>query len=112
MLSEVIRGDTLIIEVSVYDSDGKVFDLTNATLTFTVKSRIDDPDSNASIQISQTDHIDAKAGKTIIKVPAELTQQLAAGKTYLYDIQLKKDDIIATINIGSFKVVPDITRSI
>lgn len=112
MINEIIRGDTLILDVQITDNDGVEFDISNSTLIFTVKAKIEDPDSASVIQVRQTTHTDPNGGRSIIKIPAQMTANLQAGKVYYWDIQLVKNDLVATVAYGTFKVKADITRSI
>lgn len=105
------RGDTTTITV-VYTLNGVAVDLTDATVFFTVKPTLptdDSDDSAAIITETVTSHSDPTAGTTIIELSA--AQMTVNAGNYHYDIQVKdSDDNITTIDVGTFKVLPDVTR--
>lgn len=111
MLKEVIRGDTVILDLQLLDENNNPVDLSFAQVVFTAKSDINKPDSQADIQVITTHHISPSQGKTRIKIPPSQTNNLIPYQVYYYDIQVSySPDDIFTIYKGYFVCMPDITK--
>ncbi len=112
-IKDFYRGDTLRYKLTFKNADTKEpIDLTGASVWFTLKENVNDPDSEAAIQVHTENHLDPTNGKTEIVVPASETNNLEI-KTYFYDFQLvDAQGNVSTVMSGKVKVLPDITRSI
>ena len=112
-IKDFYRGDTLRYKLTFKDADTQTpVDLTGASIWFTLKSNISEPDNEAAIQVHTETHIDAVNGKTEIVVPASETNNLDIS-TYFYDFQLvDAQGNVSTVMSGKVKVLPDVTRSI
>lgn len=108
---KIRRGDTTTITLN-YTLNGVAVDLTGSTVYFTVKPTLptdDSDDSTAVITEEVTSHSDPTNGQTVIPLSATQTTVTAGG--YYYDIQVKDaSGNITTIDVGTVKVLPDVTR--
>ena len=104
------RGDTVYFNIAITDDAGSPVDLTGATVYFTMKKNIDDPDPG-DLQKAITTHTDPTQGKTQIKLDSSDTDNIDPGK-YFYDFQvtLANGDKI-TIESGILEVLADVTRA-
>lgn len=89
------------------------------TLTFTVKADYNDDDEDALLQESVTfpDTADSIAGTGTLFIPHTSTEDLVLGQRVYYDFQLTYVDddaqqIVNTLDSGSFKVDWDVTRTV
>ena len=104
----IFRGDTINIDLTIYDSDGSALDITGYTFFFTAKTNKGDLDDGALIKEDVTNHTDPTNGKTRITLSKEDTA-VSIGNHY-YDIQMKDTSgNITTITADRFNVVQDIT---
>ncbi|MFX1499386.1 MAG: BppU family phage baseplate upper protein [Promethearchaeota archaeon] len=99
--------DIYIGDVEAYDfeltKNGIPFDLTGSTVYITVKERLEDPDSNALIQKTQTTHVDPVNGITSFTFTSADTNFNPG--IYFYDIQVKDTgDEISTFKVGKFNL--------
>ncbi len=108
---EVFRGDTFEKTLFFTDSEGNNLDITNWTITFTVKRPEyivgDDNDTDALIQVRNVVS-NGLAGKTTIKCVIDIDPG-----NYVYDVQIvKSNDEVRTILFGDFIVKADVTREV
>ena len=104
------RGDTENRTLYFTDQYGAAEDITGWTVFFTVKEKVDDPDAQAKISKTITDHIDPKNGETVIDCSPTDTNLIG---NFVYDIQIKKaNGEIKTILEGSIVFSKDITQRI
>lgn len=89
--AEVIRGDTCVIEVTVYDEDGALLDLTGYSAEFAVKLKVSDPDPPVLLLavgtgITFLNQVTLK-GQMRIVIEKEDTNNLPAGNCW-YDLHI------------------------
>lgn len=104
----VYRGDEFSMQLEFKDEDGVVIDITGWTIFFTVKKKLDDPDTAAklSVTVSPTDPTN---GIALVTVPNTETDNLSG--VYYYDFQFKKaDGTIQTLVSGGITFEKDVTR--
>lgn len=91
--------------------NGVPLDLTGSKLWFTVKSELQDPDSEALLQYTSEDNIFISSptqGTFTVKFQAADTSSLAG--TWHYDIQAKlSTDKIITLAYGVIEFLPQVT---
>ncbi len=81
----IYEGEDKTWTVTITNSAGTTIDITGYTFLFVVKSRIDDPDSDAIISKEITVHSDPTNGQTQITINSADTEDIH-GK-YFYDYQ-------------------------
>jgi len=82
---DIDRKTTKAYEL-IFKKNGIPIDITGWVIYFTVKSKMEDSDSSALIKKDVTNHLDPKAGKTLI----ELSQSDTDIKgSYYYDVKFK-----------------------
>lgn len=112
-IADYIRGDTRVITLTCYQSDGTTpLDLTGATVYFTLSSsNAPTDDTSAALQKTVTSHTSPTLGITTITInPADTTALTPA--TYYYDIQVKDaSGHVTSIKQDKFIINADITRS-
>jgi hypothetical protein len=115
---EVTRGDGPQLPLHVTNPDGTNTDLTGSTLTFTAKLDRDDTDGEAVI--SKTSVADAgilitepaTAGRAIVQLEDEDTEDLPAWTVLWYDVQMAEAGTEPiTVIRGRLLVTPDVTRT-
>jgi len=106
----VVRGDTKDLDVVFKDSTGSAIDITGFSIWFTVKSAIEDLDTNAKIQLINTSHTSPTNGSTTFSIGSDLTSGLRE-VSYLYDIQYVNDTGTSkkSTSRGNFVVTNDVT---
>lgn len=111
----VIRGDyTKFLVTCQKEVDGVLtaYDITGATVFFTVKDSMERLDTEAAIQKTITSHFNPSEGKTYVELLPVDTYSLNL-TPYYYDVQLKTTDTPAkvyTVVKGKFTVQADVTR--
>ena len=104
----VYRGDEFSMQLEFKDENGVVIDITNWTIFFTVKKKLDDPDSAAKISVTIAPS-DPTNGIALVTVPNTETDNLSG--VYYYDFQFKKaDGTIQTLVNGGITFEKDVTR--
>jgi len=106
----LVRGDDQTFALE-FTEDGVVKDISGWTVYFTLKSKIDDTDTNAVIKKDITSHIDAENGKTQFTLLNSETDTLEG--LYFYDIQYKDVStpvIVKTVLSGTMQFTKDVTR--
>lgn len=86
MVIRRIKGDTYPVQVQVLSEDGTAFDLTGATVFFTVKKRLEDADAAALISKSATSHTSATEGITQFSILADDVDYVGS---FYYDVKVK-----------------------
>jgi hypothetical protein len=87
---QAIPADDIALNLAFKESDGSPYDLTGAEVSFRVKRKIGDSDSDSVITKIVTSHTNAAAGLTTIDLSATDTN-LALG-FYTYDIRILTAD--------------------
>lgn len=112
------RGDSLVLDVMVLQG-GSPADLTGATVWFTAKRNLTDPDVDAVIQVESPTDITifdqtTNRGQAQVNVPASVTAVLTEQQLQLfYDVQIKfATGRVATVDFGTLVITPDVTQSI
>lgn len=104
----VFRGDDKVWNLNFTDADGVAYDITSATVFFTVKTNKTDADASALISKDVTSHSSPTDGETMITLTNSDTD-IAVG-TYYFDIQLvESGGTVTTCVEGQFVVKQDIT---
>lgn len=96
--------------VVTYNVSGAALDITNYSVVFTVKKRIEMPDSAATLQKTLT-LTDATHGQaTLILLPTDTQKETG---DYFFDFKLKSNSgVTAKIGpFGTFKILDAVTRS-
>ena len=111
-LDDIYRGDTKAFELNFKDkSTGDVINTTGWELTFTMKLHTEMPDVDAAIQIKKTvGSIEGAAGLCSMALLATNTSTLIPTK-YVYDIQLKRGEIVNTILAGKIRVLAEVSHA-
>lgn len=116
---EMFRGDSLSFDLALIDPrTGGPLDLTGAKIWFTAKNNYVDPDNQAVIALAtDTSGVlitDAPRGLARVDVPPLATRSFPDGIVQVvYDVQLKDaTGFITTVESGTLKVYPDVSRSI
>lgn len=116
IIKNYIRGDSRLISVSIFQSDGITpFNLTGCEVWFTVNANTNntsDNDTSAVIAIKNTSIINPTLGIATLQITNVITQDIAPG-TYYYDVQLKDaNGNITSLAQNQFIIIADVTRSI
>ena len=111
---EVMRGDTKKYDVTITNgTTGQAYDISDDTVTFTVKENKSDAIGSAKINHvngsgEDEEHSDPTNGKTQINL--SITETNLTPKTYYYDIQWDRSNgERRTLQYGKFEVLTDIT---
>jgi hypothetical protein len=110
-LDNQVRGDTWVLTFNIQNSAGAPENITGNDYWLTLKSKIDDTDQDAVLQVGPVvmGAPNAAAGTLIITVSPDDTELLEA-KTYFYDLQeVNVANEVTTLLIGKVKVVKDVT---
>lgn len=101
-----VRGDTVTLEIEVFDENNQPYILTNNTIYFTMKKFPTDTLALVSKTINNLND-----NKIIITLLANETKNLPAGlKEAVYDIRLKTpDNDVVTILRGKIQIIEPIT---
>lgn len=116
-IQNYIRGDTRVLNIQVYESDGVTpFNLTGCEVFFTLNTSQtptdDGTDNTAAIKISTSTFSTPTTGLATLTLTNAETQPLSAGQ-YYYDIQLKDSSgNITSLGANTFGVNDDITTRI
>lgn len=105
---EIIRRDDVSFNLTFTDVDGDPIDLTGATVFFTVKRKLTDPDDEALIEKEIISFDDPELGIAVL-ILSNTDTDISPGK-YFFDIQVKtSDNKISSSNAASFFVNQDVT---
>ncbi len=110
----IIRGDDYSSTITFTDQSGEPINITGYTVFFTVKRKGtlkgSDTDTQAIIAKTITVHSDPTEGQTTLTLTNTETTILPTG-SFVADIQIKDDSgLIASSQVFSFRVLPDVTR--
>jgi hypothetical protein len=116
-ITNYVRGDSRVLDIQVYQSDGQTpFNLTGCEVFFTLNSSNsptdDGTDTTASLRVSTSSFSAPTTGLATLTLTNTLTQPLVPN-VYFYDIQLKDSaGNITSLAQNTFQVIPDITTRI
>jgi hypothetical protein len=115
-IKNFIRGDSRVVNIQVYQSDGITpFNLTGSTVFFTVNANQDntaDTDSSAVIALKTSTFAQPTSGLATLTITNAMTQDITPG-TYYYDVQVKDGSgNVMSLQQSQFIVIADVTRSI
>lgn len=116
VIKNYIRGDSRLISVNIFQSDGVTpFNLTGCEVFFTVNANTNnttDTDTSAVIALKNNTITNPTLGVATIQISNANTQDIAPG-TYYYDVQLKDaNGNITSLAQNTFIIIADVTRSI
>ena len=104
----VYRGDDFATQLVFADTNNCPIDITGWTIFFTVKRRLEDPDSAAVIALNVTP-IDPTCGKTLITVSNTVTKAFTG--VYFYDFRfINASGGVVTITSGTITFLDHATR--
>ena len=102
------RGDSWSRTLYFQDGDGAPIDITGWTVFFTVKAKIDDPDTSAIIAKTIIIFDNPTAGEAGIALTSDNTDKPIG--SYLWDLQIKTNlGQITTVAEGILTITQDIT---
>lgn len=115
-IQNYIRGDSRVISISVFQSDGVTpFNLTSCEIFFTVnasQNNTADTDASAVIALKNSSIANPTLGVANLTINNAISQDIAPG-VYYYDVQLKDSSgNITSLAQNQFTVIADTTRSI
>lgn len=110
------RGDTWLNTLPIVDADGVAYDLTGASIWLTIKERSDDApdDADAIIQLEVGSGLTVATpsnGIVAVEITDEDTALLTPGRSYRYDVQVRKGGKTFTPIGGAVVVTKDITKT-
>jgi hypothetical protein len=103
------RGDTIPFEFTFKQPDDTPLDITDMTLTFSMKEDPDDELPVLSVSTTFPDDADSHNGKGSLKIQSSDTIDLEPDINYYFDFQLENGSEIFTVGAGRVKVLYDIT---
>lgn len=112
----IVRGDSKRWVLTIANSAGVPYNITDWVIFFTVKSDVNDPDTSALIQKNITVHTTPLSGITELTLSPSDTASLLIGDHY-YDIQALQpatppNNNIYTVQRGKFSVTYDVTTRV
>jgi hypothetical protein len=113
----MFRGDTKIIECTLFDSNANPYNLASCELWFTAKRSITEADGAAVMSLGTTPLTgititNPANGQFVIEITPANTYSMNSGATLLCDIQLKDtNNRVYTVARGTITVVEDVTRT-
>ena len=111
------RGDSRTYRLTITDEEDNIYNLTGATVYFTVKEANSQADSVAVIQLSsasitEIDIDEPTNGKAYIYVKNIHTQDMEI-KSFIYDCQvLLPTNDVNTVLSGRFTITEDVSRTV
>lgn len=106
---EMIRGDTQAIKFQIKDNNGNVLKMDDSDeLLFTIKKNYNTKNFILQKKLSESD-ITYKDGYYFITLDHEDTASCKYG-TYVYDIQLMSNGIVATLILGTITLTQEVTH--
>lgn len=103
----LFRGDTFTFTVTIKDTDGVAFDVSEYTPKFTAKYRQKDTDAQAKIGPITGSIVNGPEGIVIFTLsPTDTNIQPS---TYYFDVQISKVDDVHTVAHGKLIIIQDIT---
>lgn len=109
------KGDTFEFNIYPKDSNGQPFDMTDYAATFTIA---DTRGPNPSVTISGYALIPTDATSVRCAILPADAAGMTAGNSYVYDIQISKDDetlaypLTYTLLTGNITVTNDVTGAV
>ena len=109
------KGDTYEFNIYPKDSNGQPFDMTDYSATFTIA---DVRGPNPSVTISGYALIPTDASSVRCAILPDDAASMTAGTSYVYDIQIAKDDeslaypLTYTLLTGNITVTSDVTGAV
>ena len=85
----IFRKESKAFQLTFRGSNGHLKDITNWTVYFTAKEKMEDSDTQAKIKKDVTSHSDPTSGKTIVQLTADDTDYRGS---LFYDIKFKDGD--------------------
>lgn len=104
----IYRGDSTELEVSVTDSDGAAFDMTNYICTLSCKKELSDTTNTFQVADAAIDKTEAAAGK--IRIPISKDNTNITPGHYFYDVEIKYLGNVYTVLRDSLNVLKDVTE--
>jgi len=105
---EIYRGDKATVSITITDSDGTAFDLTNYTLRLTVKANARDTNADAIIgPISGSITVAANGTATF---PFTTNDTDVNSKEYVYDVEIVNGSATYTVVKSTLKIIEDVTK--
>jgi hypothetical protein len=115
---DITRGDTAEFEITISDGNGDPINVTLSKVWFTGKLRQGDSDVEALWTINSEDDptkvfpTDATSGEMVLILDASVTAALPVHRPVYFDVQHKDAaGKVHTVQSGTIKVRPDITRT-
>lgn len=106
---EMIRGDTQPLKFQIKDNEGNILQMSaEDELIFTVKKNYNTKQTILQKKLSTND-ITYKNGWYLFTLKHEDTANLKYG-TYVYDIQLMSEGIVATLVLGTITLTQEVTH--
>lgn len=103
----IIKGDTASIKCT-FTLDGVAINLNGATVFFTVKENLSDPDASAIISKTVTVHDDPTNGITYVDLTSSDTNKTP--NEYYWDLKLKQGDgTITSTQYGELVLLDHVT---
>lgn len=104
----IYKGDSTELEVSVTDSEGAAFDLSNYEVTMSVKKSKYDTDYIFQVGDAVIDKTESSLG--LLKIPISKNNTNVTPGTYYYDVEIKYLGNVYTVIFDSMEVRMDITE--
>ena len=115
---KIFRGDDTYYDVTLYDMNDELLDITNYKIYFSVKRNHSDSEylfQKTSDDVTEIEKTDSVNGEFRIYVKSSDTDDVVIGDEYkyvdyLYDIQIESGNEKHTVSYGIFRISADITR--
>lgn len=91
------EGDTFSKTIGITDSNGDGIDITGWAFYVTVKSNVDDPDTDAVLSQTVTSHDNAASGESSFSFTPTETSGLAGESAGQYFFEIKYEDDTGTV---------------
>lgn len=109
----VQRGDSIKLALGpIHDAQGNVQNITGATIRFTAKAKLADPDNAAVISGSTPGTITIPVGtdgRAYVNIPGSATSGFTRDRVLHWDVQLFSGGDTVTIDSGLLYVKRDVT---
>lgn len=103
----IYKGDSTELEVTVTDSSGAAFDLSNYTCTLSVKKELSDAENKFNVEDGSIDKTDAATG--VIRIPISKDNTNITPGMYYYDVEIKYLGNVYTVLRDAINVVQDVS---
>lgn len=107
---EIIKGDTLVINVTLYESDG-VTPRNLTGKTYAAKLRSNPAATGAPDATFTQAVVSAPAGTMTLTLDNTVTDTLSPSLTYYFDLEETNGSVITTVLRRSLTVVQDVTHA-